>query len=92
MGIASLPVANMSGREIIMDGYAGRLYVQPNVALLSAYEHLVQEEEELQSDLEQLKGLLAKTQDAHIVSLMANTGLVSDVNPALKVESDGIGL
>ena len=92
MGIDPLPVTNMSGCDIILDGYAGRVYVQPNVALLSAYEHLVQEEEELASDLEQLKGLPAETQDAHIVSLMANTGLVSDVNPALKVESDGIGL
>lgn len=92
MGVESLPVQYVEDAPMIVDGYAGRVFIRPNAALHSAYRHLVAEEKELQVQLDQLKALPAETKDACAVALMANIGLVSDTNMALAVGCDGVGL
>ncbi len=92
MGAESLPLQYMDDALVIVDGYAGKVFVRPHEALRSAYRHLVAEEHELQVQLETLKPLPAETKDACAVALMANIGLVSDTNMALAVGCDGVGL
>ncbi len=35
MGVADLPVARVEGREVIVDGYRGRVYVAPGPGVKS---------------------------------------------------------
>ena len=92
MGVDSLPTKGLDGITMVVDGYAGRLFVRPNKTLHDAYVHLAAEEQELQVQLKQLVSLAAETSDAHAVALMANVSLISDTNPAQTVKADGVGL
>lgn len=92
MGVADLNLGNLEGKAVIVDGYAGRLYVEPTRTVLKEYRRLVREEAELSEDLKQLQDLPAETPDGRRVYLYANTGLISDVGSSLESGCEGIGL
>ncbi len=92
MGVEDLPVLRMDGRELIVDGYSGRVYVDAPESIRSEYLHLVEEERELAAGLQALRDLPAETPDGYRLPLYANTGLISDVTPSLKSGAEGVGL
>ncbi|MBA3581705.1 MAG: phosphoenolpyruvate--protein phosphotransferase [Gammaproteobacteria bacterium] len=92
MGVSDLPVSQIEGEELIVDGYAARVYVHPDKTIKKEYRRLLKEERELSAELQELVDLPAETSDGVQVSLFANTGLQSDINPALIKQADGIGL
>ena len=47
MGVTDLPVGRMEGRELIVDGYRGRVYVSPPPAVVAEYARLAAQEREL---------------------------------------------
>ena len=92
MGAADLPVERMEGREVIVDGYRGRIYLQPSDAIREEYMRLYQEEQELSQDLKKLAGEPATTPDGVTVPVYVNSGLIADLAPSLDTGADGIGL
>ena len=92
MGASDLPVGRIDGQEVVIDGYGGRVYVHPNQVLRAELLRLIAEEQQITSDLQALIDLPAETQDGYQISLFANTGLQSDINPNLIKQADGIGL
>ena len=92
VGANDLPVARMDGRELIIDGYQGRVYVQPSPTLRTEYSRLLHEEKQLTAGLAELRDLPAITQDGLRIPLYANTGLLSDVASSLNSGAEGIGL
>jgi phosphotransferase system enzyme I (PtsP) len=92
VGAGDLPVARMDGRELIVDGYLGKVYVQPSTTLLTEYSRLLHEEKQLVAGLAELRDLPAVTQDGLRIPLYANTGLLSDVASSLSSGAEGIGL
>lgn len=92
VGAGDLPVARMDGRELIIDGYLGKVYVQPSAALLAEYSRLLHEEKQLVAGLAELRDLPAITRDGLRMHLYANTGLLSDVASSLSSGAEGIGL
>ncbi len=92
MGVEDLPVLRMDGRELIVDGYSGRVYVDAPENIRAEYLHLVEEERELTAGLQALRDLPAETPDGYRLPLYANTGLISDVTPSLKSGAEGVGL
>ncbi len=92
VGAGDLPVARMDGRELIVDGYLGKVYVQPSATLLTEYNRLLREEKQLAAGLAELRDLPAITQDGLRMPLYANTGLLSDVASSLSSGAEGIGL
>lgn len=92
MGVGNLPVAKLEGKKIIIDGYYGQVYCQPNSALLEEFSRLAKEEKELDHELEALRDLQAETLDGYVLSLYINTGLISDISRALGVGAEGVGL
>lgn len=92
MGAGDLTVSRIDGRELIVDGYHGRMYIEPSPALRNQFLRLVREEAELSADLAQLRDLPAQTPDGYRIQLYANTGLLSDITPALDSGVEGIGL
>ena len=92
MGVRDLPVGRFEGRELVIDGYRGRLYVQPSGAVREEFLRLARQEQLLTSDLQELRDLPATTPDGVRVPLYANTGLLSDITPSLNCGAEGIGL
>jgi phosphotransferase system, enzyme I, PtsP len=92
MGVGELPVGRLDGRSMIVDGYSGRVYVDPSAPVRREYRRLMREEAELSAGLKSLQNLPAETPDGFKVSLYANTGLLSDINSSLNSGCDGIGL
>lgn len=92
VGVTDLPAVWIDGRELIVDGYRGRLYVSPNDAIRQEYSRLAREEEELAAGLESLRFEPSVTPDNEHIPLYANTGLLSDITPSLNRGAEGIGL
>ncbi|MBK1692183.1 phosphoenolpyruvate--protein phosphotransferase [Ectothiorhodospira mobilis] len=92
MGVSDLPVGRLEGREIVVDGYRGSLYIQPSPELLEEFRHLQEEERELADGLRALAQEPAVTKDGHEVPVYANSGLLADIAPSIQSGADGIGL
>lgn len=92
MGVKHLPLSSINDKELILDGYTGRVYVEPNAALKKSYEQLAEEEREMQASLKELAALSSETKDECHIALRANVGLVADLDPAVEVNAEGIGL
>lgn len=92
MGAENLPVGRLEGRELVVDGYQGRLFIQPSPQVRREFERLAREERELSEDLNALASEPAITPDGHFIPTYVNTGLLADVEPALKCGAEGVGL
>lgn len=92
MGASELPLARLEGKELVVDGYLGWVFVQPDDDIKAEFQRLAAEERELSEQLQELKSLPTVTPDGVRVSLMANTGLQTEISPALIEVSDGLGL
>ena len=79
-------------KEAIVDGFAGKLILEPDEKTLEHYRELLKKEEEKRELLEKLKGKENKTIDGREIRLFANIGSVSDVSEVLKNDAGGIGL
>lgn len=92
MGVTDLPVARVGERELILDGYRGRVYVSPTAAIRVEYQRLLEEERALTAEAESLRGLPAESTDGVSFPLFLNTGLIADSDNGNSEEFAGIGL
>jgi phosphoenolpyruvate-protein phosphotransferase (PTS system enzyme I) len=78
--------------QLIVDGLAGRVFVNPAPAILREYDRL---EADLQAHRTALKGLIelpAMTLDGVQIKLCANIGKAADAVAAATLNADGVGL
>lgn len=92
MGAVDLPFMQMDGRPIIVDGYRGAVYSDPNEHILKHYTAIDIEEQALFKGLEALKDLPCETNDGYRLPLWVNTGLMADVVRSLERGAEGVGL
>jgi len=92
VGATDLPAGRLEGHSLVVDGYRGRVYLDPSEAVRNEYSRLAREEAVLVAGLEGLKDLPAETPDGVRIPLYANSGLISDVAPSLTSGAEGIGL
>jgi len=92
VGATDLPTGRMEGHELVVDGYRGRVFLDPSDVVRNEYMRLAREEAVLVAGLEGLKDLPAETPDGVRIPLYANSGLISDVAPSLTGGAEGIGL
>jgi phosphotransferase system enzyme I (PtsP) len=92
VGATDLPAGRLEGHSLVVDGYRGRVYLDPSETVRSEYVRLAREEAMLVAGLEGLKELPAETPDGIRIPLYANSGLISDVAPSLTSGAEGIGL
>ena len=93
VGTAGLvPLNQLEAAELIIDGYRGRLYVNPGDAVRQEFLRLEREEQALSRELEHLRDLPAETPDGFRVALYANAGILADLTQSLRVGAEGIGL
>ncbi len=92
MGVSDMPSGGLDGEEIIVDGYRGRICLRPQIALQREYQRLAREERELESDLQGLRDQPSVTSDGVRMPLFVNTSLLSEIEPALRSGTEGVGL
>jgi len=82
----------MDGRDAIVDGFEGRVYVDPEPDILAAKKKLLMQEQEKKELLEKLRGQDNVTLDGQHINIYANIGNVKDLGLVLKNDAGGIGL
>ena len=92
VGVEDLPLKQLPDRQLVVDGYNGRVYVNPHSDLLSRFEGLLAEDEALFEELAPLAEQPAATSDGHAVRLWVNTGVAADVQRAREFGAEGVGL
>ncbi len=92
MGATDLPVNRIDGLQVVADGYSGRIFVAPSEKIIDEFRRLIDEEAALSDELMELRDLPAQTEDGIEISLLVNSGLLSDITPSLQSGAEGIGL
>ena len=92
MGIGSIPFAQLDGRQLVVDGYGGKVHVDPGPGVRREFARLIHEEQELTANLSRLEDEPAVTPDGVEVALYVNAGLTLDRFPSAEIRADGIGL
>lgn len=83
---------DVDGKMGIVDGYEGKLIIDPPVSVLESYQKKKAEDEEKRRLLQELKGKENVTLDGTKINLYANIGSVADVASVLANDAGGIGL
>ena len=83
---------DVDGKMGIVDGYTGKLYIEPDEEAMKKYEAKKAEDENKKRLLLELKGKENVTLDGKKINLYANIGGVADVANALSNDAGGIGL
>ena len=92
MGVPNLPVKQLDGVKLVVDGYNGSAFVNPDKSVLDEYNQYLEEEAAIEQDLLGLKNQPAATIDRHQITLLVNSGLMSDHSPSLRSGAEGVGL
>ncbi len=92
MGLGDRPLGRFEGSTIIVDGYRGRVYLNPNPATRAEYQRIMTADAKLSAELGRLRDLPAETRDGYRIPLYAKAGLPADVAAARVVGVEGIGL
>lgn len=84
--------SSWNGKQAIVDGRKGLLFIDPDEVTLAAYKAEMQKDKEAKKLLKKLKGLPDETLDGKHIRLYANIGSVADVASVLANDAAGIGL
>ena len=84
--------ADMDGKEAIVDGYDGTVYIEPDEMVRAGLLKRKAEEEKKKALLLELKGKEDVTLDGRHVSLYANIGSLDDLDMVFENDAGGIGL
>ena len=80
------------GAFVILDGFEGKVYIQPDEDTLAHMRKKQKEDEEKRLLLQQLKGKENIARSGQKIELYANIGNMSDLGAALHNDANGIGL
>ncbi|MCZ2102814.1 MAG: phosphoenolpyruvate--protein phosphotransferase [Comamonadaceae bacterium] len=77
---------------VVLDGDAGVVVLDPTERMRAQYEAAGRDAAARDADLQQLRGVAARTRDGQAVQLLANIESAADVAAALRAGVDGVGL
>ncbi len=83
---------SIDGKMAIVDGFEGKVYVDPDAETMAAKQKIFDEEAEKKALLEQLRGKDNVTLDGQHINLYANIGNTKDLALVMKNDAGGIGL
>ncbi len=92
VGAVDLPILDLEGQELIVDGHYGRVFASPSKQLADYFESVIEEEAEFNDELMALKDEPCETRDGLRIRLWVNIGLASDLTRSLDMGAEGIGL
>ena len=80
------------GDDILIDGYAGLLILNPSRETLAEYGRIEQEKEEVAERLELIRETVSTTRDGRHITLSANIDLPDDLGEIAAQGAEGVGL
>lgn len=89
---APLRLQDIDQKNIILDGYAGTIILEPDKAIRTEYQHLLDEEIEMKQLVDSDASKEAVSQDGHSVELLVNTGLDTHLESIEEGSCAGVGL
>jgi len=92
MGLGDVNPAHFDGCRIVVDGYRGRVFVEPSGPILAEWRRVAAQDAALSAELRGLRDLPALTPDGFRITLAANAGLLSDLPLAHQHGAEGVGL
>lgn len=92
IGLGKMFKKEYDGKSAIIDGFDGKIYIEPDEATFSALKKKQTEDYEKKALLQELKGKETVTLSGQKINLYANIGSVADVALALENDAGGIGL
>ncbi len=92
IGLGEDLLKEYSGRDAIIDGFTGTLYIDPDEETLQKMKEKREKDLEQKALLEQLKGKENVTKSGQKINVYANIGNISDLGAVLKNDAGGIGL
>ena len=92
MGAVDLPLSEITGTYLIVDGWRGEVIVEPSEHVLLEYQRAIEEAASLETDLEQIGLGAAQTSDGFRVNLMLNAGPFGELSRRQRSWIDGVGL
>ena len=81
-----LPLGDISGAHLIVDGWRGEVIVEPSEHVLSEYQRALDDAASLKMDLEQIASGIAATSDGQHVHLMFNAGPFGELSETAKLD------
>lgn len=92
VGLAENYAVLQDGMQVIVDGGAGEVILEPDDAALAEYRQKKEKYEQYRRELQQVKGTKAVTKSGIEIEINANIGHPSDADLAVENDADGIGL
>ncbi len=90
---SNIPVDNLlDGSIAAVDAYSGKIYINPDNALLTPLRKRLDEDKKRYLELSKLRGKETKTADGKKISLLANISSSKDIEYVLENDAEGIGL
>jgi phosphotransferase system enzyme I (PtsI) len=84
--------ASYDGREVILDGNEGTLYIDPDPELAELMSEITEEVRKDQAAYQELGGKENRTRGGRLVQVFANAGGLTDITAVLENDAGGIGL
>lgn len=92
LGVEGLRYGRLRGKQLIIDGYRGHVYVNPTNEHRDHFQAAQREDRQLLMELEQYRDLPAETEDGYQIALLVNTGLMADARVSIERGAEGVGL
>ena len=92
VGVGGRIKKEFDGCSVILDGYSGTVYINPEVTTIERLKKKQSLCEHENKYLQGLKGMENITKDGKKIEICANIGNASDINGVLQNDAEGIGL
>ena len=92
IGLGESLKGEYDGKTIIIDGYEGKIYIEPDYATLTKMRERKDANLRHVRNLERLKGKENITQSGQRIDICANVGTREDIENVLRSDAGGIGL
>ncbi len=92
IGIGNELHSGLEGKEVIVDGEQGCIYVDPDEETVHIYEEKANALQQQKEEEKQLIGLESVTQDGRRLNIYANIGSPEEAEAACRYDAEGIGL
>jgi phosphotransferase system enzyme I (PtsI) len=92
VGLEGICTALENGSLILIDGYSGKIFLNPSQATHHTYQAIAQEKEHIEEGLEVLRDSDSTTLDGRHIVLAANIELPEELDEVAACGADGIGL
>lgn len=92
LGLRDVPIFELNNTDIIVDGYSGRVFINPNESIVEEYRDLESQDIAFSSLLKQEADEVASTQCGRRIQMYINSGMGFDIDIAEQQHIEGIGL